>query len=144
MFILNINIQIQSLFKARQTTKIRKRYNRVPHLTQDTTWESNKNTKKHITNKSQEVSPFTAGDYKAAINRRERMRNTRHKKHKSTSHTMLSLCLLLWQKSPISSQSVESSHSIILQTKYGPVPSHPLGNCINVLYLKKQFKLHPI
>ena len=32
--------------------KIRKRYNQVPHLTQDTTWESNKNTI-NITNKSQ-------------------------------------------------------------------------------------------
>ena len=27
--------------------KIRKRYNQVPHRTQDTTGESNKNTKKH-------------------------------------------------------------------------------------------------
>ena len=28
---------------------------------------------------SQEVSPFPAGDHKAAMNRRESMRNTRHK-----------------------------------------------------------------
>ena len=27
--------------------KIRKRYNKVPRLTQDTTWESNKNNKQH-------------------------------------------------------------------------------------------------
>ena len=53
----------------------------IPQLTQDTTWESNKNTI-NITNKSQEVSPFPVGDHKAAINRRERMRNTRHKNHK--------------------------------------------------------------
>ena len=64
--------------KVRKTAKIRKRYNQVPHLTQDTTWESNKNTI-NITNKSQEVSPFPAGDHKAAINRRERMRHTRQK-----------------------------------------------------------------
>ena len=32
--------------KVRKKAKIRKRYNEVPHLTQDTTWESNKNTKK--------------------------------------------------------------------------------------------------
>ena len=30
--------------KVRETAKIRKRYNQVPHLTQDTTWESNQNT----------------------------------------------------------------------------------------------------
>ena len=29
---------------VRKTAKIRKWYNQVPHLTQDTTWESNKNT----------------------------------------------------------------------------------------------------
>ena len=38
----------------------------------------NKNTI-NITNKSQEVSPFPAGDQKAAMNRLESMRNTRHK-----------------------------------------------------------------
>ena len=37
--------------------KIRNRYNQVPHLTQDTTWESD------TTKKSQEVSPFPAGDH---------------------------------------------------------------------------------
>ena len=41
--------------------KIRKRYNQVPHLTQDTTWESNKNTI-NITNKSQEFRPFAGGE----------------------------------------------------------------------------------
>ena len=61
--------------------RIRKRYNQVPHPTQDTTWESKKNTL-NITNKSQEVSPFPAGDHNAAMNRRQSMRNTRHKKHK--------------------------------------------------------------
>ena len=55
-----------------------KRYNQVPHLTQVTTWENNKNTI-NITNKSQEVSPFPAVDHMAAMNRRESMRNTRLK-----------------------------------------------------------------
>ena len=41
---------------------------------------SNKNTL-NIINKSQEVSPFPAGDHTAAMNRRKSMRNTRHKKH---------------------------------------------------------------
>ena len=58
--------------------KIRKRYNQIPHLTQDTTWESNKNTM-NITNNSQEVSPFKAGDHMAAMNRPKSMRYTRHK-----------------------------------------------------------------
>ena len=68
------------LIKVRKTAKIRKRYKQVSHLSQDTTSESNKNTI-NITNKSQGVSP-TAGNHKAAMNRRESMRNTRHKKHK--------------------------------------------------------------
>ena len=68
------------LIKVRKTTKIRKRYNQVQHLIHDTAWESNKNTI-NITNKSQEVSPFSEGEHKAAMNRRESMRNTRLKKH---------------------------------------------------------------
>ena len=43
-----------------------------------TTWESNRNII-NINNKSQEVSPFPAGDHKAVIYRRKSMRNTRHK-----------------------------------------------------------------
>ena len=66
------------LFKVRKAAKIWKQYNQVPHLTQDTTWESNKNTI-NITNKSQEVSPFPADDRMAAMNRRKSMRNIRHK-----------------------------------------------------------------
>ena len=66
------------LNKVRKMAKIRDQYNQVPYLTQDTTWESNKNTIK-ITNKSQEVRPFPAGDQKVAMNRRESMTNTRHK-----------------------------------------------------------------
>ena len=44
------------------------RCNQVSHLTQETIWESNKNTIK-ITNKSHEVSPFPAGDHYAATKR---------------------------------------------------------------------------
>ena len=45
--------------KSMKGGKIRNRYNQVLHLTQDITWESDKNTQLNITNKSQEVSPFT-------------------------------------------------------------------------------------
>ena len=51
---------------VRRVAKIRNRYNQVPHLTQDTTWEVTK-TQLNITNKSQEVSSFPAGDRKAKV-----------------------------------------------------------------------------
>ena len=62
--------------------KIRKRYNQAPHLTQDTTLESNTNTI-NITNNTKEVSPFPAGDHMAAMNRRKR----KDEKHKTQKHT---------------------------------------------------------
>ena len=43
---------------------IRNQYNQAPRLTQDTTWESNKNTTKHHTQESKEVSHFQAGDHR--------------------------------------------------------------------------------
>ena len=52
--------------KIRKAAKIRNRYNQVPHLTRDTTWESDK-TQLNITNECQEVSPFPAGDHKASL-----------------------------------------------------------------------------
>ena len=62
--------------KVRKTAKIRKRYNQVPHLTQDTTMESRKTTIK-ITNKSQEASHFPAGDQGSNEQTRK------HEKHKT-------------------------------------------------------------
>ena len=64
--------------------KIRKRYNTGQHRTQDTTWESNKNTM-NITNKSQEVSPFPAGEHKVAMKRQKSMQNTRLIHKRSTA-----------------------------------------------------------
>ena len=71
-------------FKVRKKAKIRNRYNQVPHLTQDSTWESDKNTRKHHTQKSLDVSPFPAGDHKAARNRQDSMTkaNTKHNNKK--------------------------------------------------------------
>ena len=48
--------------------------NQVPHLTQDTTWERDKITIRHH---KQELSPFLAGDHKAAMNICDSMTNTR-------------------------------------------------------------------
>ena len=49
------------------------------HLTQDTIWESDKNTRKHHIQESQEVSPFPAGDHKTAMNRQDSTTGTKHK-----------------------------------------------------------------
>ena len=62
---------------VKKAAKIRNRYNQVLHLTQRIPhWKVTK-TQLNITNESQEVSPFPAGDHKAAMNRRESMSNTR-------------------------------------------------------------------
>ena len=58
--------------------KIRNRYNQGPHLTQDTNGKVT-NSQLDTTNRSQEVSHFPAGDYKAHINRRAQ----RYSKHKT-------------------------------------------------------------
>ena len=59
------------LIEVSKKAKIRNRYNKVPHLTQDTTREIDKNTRKHHI----EVIPFPAGDHKAAMIRQESMTN---------------------------------------------------------------------
>ena len=82
--------------KVRKTAKIRKRYNQIPNLTQDTTWENNKNTI-NITNKSQEASPFLAGDHKAAINRRAR----KHEKHKTHTSYNVGIDEFHWDHQPV-------------------------------------------
>ena len=56
--------------------------NQVPHLTQDSTWESDNNTSKPHVQASQEVSPFPAGDHRTAMHRHESKTNTNHKKQK--------------------------------------------------------------
>ena len=65
-------LQLESLccvLQQSKEAKIRNRYNQVPHLTQDTTQESDKNTIKHYTQESQVVSPFPAGDHKVAMDK---------------------------------------------------------------------------
>ena len=44
-------------------------YNQLSLLTQDTIWESDKNTRKYKTHESQEVSSFQADDHNAAMNK---------------------------------------------------------------------------
>ena len=71
-----LKVLVLMTFSVRKKARIRNQYNQVPHLTQDTTWESDK-SQLDITNKSQEVSPFPAGDHTAAMNRRKSMTTTR-------------------------------------------------------------------
>ena len=56
-------------FRVGKRAKIRNRYNQAPRLTQDTNGKVTI-SQLDITNESQEVSPFLAGDHKASINRR--------------------------------------------------------------------------
>ena len=62
-----------------EKANIMNRYNQVPHLTQGTTWESDKNTRKNQIRESQKVSPFQAGDHKVVINRQDSMKVKKHK-----------------------------------------------------------------
>ena len=46
---------------------------------------SDKNTRKHHTQKSQKVNPFTAGDHKAARNRQDSITDMKHKLQKGST-----------------------------------------------------------
>ena len=72
--------EIAKCNKVSKGAKIRNRYNKVPHLTQDTNGKVT-NSQLDTTNEIQEVSPFPAGYHKAHINRRAQ----RHSKHKTES-----------------------------------------------------------
>ena len=65
--------------KVRKKAKIRNLYNQVPHLTQDTTWDSDDNTRKYHIQEPQEVSAFPTGDHKAAMNRQDSIKDTNYK-----------------------------------------------------------------
>ena len=77
-YVIPLSSKFSIAYKVRKAAKIRNRYIQVPHLTQDTTWESDKSIIKHHKQEPR-VSPFPVCDHKAAINRRESMTNTRHK-----------------------------------------------------------------
>ena len=64
--------------KVSKGAKFRNRYNQVPHVTQDTNGKVT-NSQFDITNESQEVSTFQAGDHTAHINSCAQ----RHSKHKT-------------------------------------------------------------
>ena len=66
--ILAVGITRHISMKVRKRAKIRNPHNQAPHLTQDTNGKVT-TSQLDITNESQEVSPFPAGDHKASINR---------------------------------------------------------------------------
>ena len=67
------------IYVIKKKAKIRNRYNQVPNLTQGNGWESDCNTRIHHSQKRQEASPFPAGSHKAAMDRQDSMKDTKHK-----------------------------------------------------------------
>ena len=63
--------------KVSKKAETMNRYNQVQHLTQDTTWESDKNTRKHHIQESLEVSPFLAGDHQTRKHDKHETNNER-------------------------------------------------------------------
>ena len=76
-----------SMRKVRKRAKIRNQYNQVPHLTHDTNGKVT-TSQIDITNESQEVSPFPAGNHEASTNRSAWKQNKTIQKleHKSMVH----------------------------------------------------------
>ena len=88
------------LIEVRKRTKIRNRYNKAPHLTKNTNWESDSFTIRHHKQESQEASPLSEGDHEASINRCTRKHNrikteTTQMYHKRSTTLERSLNILL-------------------------------------------------
>ena len=58
-------MNVHGIMKVRKRAKIRNRYNQAPHFSQDNNGEVT-TSQLDITNESQEVSPFPAGDHRAS------------------------------------------------------------------------------
>ena len=80
LFFISKSRSHESLFKVRKRAKIKNRYNQAPHLTQDINGKVT-TSQLDITNESQEVSPFPAGDLKASTNRRALKHNKTKQKN---------------------------------------------------------------
>ena len=80
--------QIMKIIRVRKQAKIRNQCNQVPHLTQDTIWETDKNTRKHHIQESQEISPsqqLTTMPQQTHKTARQ-TRNTNNKKESQKKH----------------------------------------------------------
>ena len=67
------------IYVIKKKGKLRNQYNQVPNLTQHNPWESDYNTRKHHIQEGQEASPFQAGGHRAAMDRQDSMKDTKHK-----------------------------------------------------------------
>ena len=65
------------IYKVKKKAKIRNRFNQTQHLTQDTVWESDKNTRKKSHTREPRGQPFQTGDHKAARNRHGKQTHTK-------------------------------------------------------------------
>ena len=83
VFFIILNLHSFSIqcdtFKVRKRAKIRNRYYQAPHQTKVTNGKVT-TSQLDITNESQEVSPFPAGDHNASTNRRAWKHNKTRKK----------------------------------------------------------------
>ena len=71
--------------KVRKKAHIRNRYNQIPHLTNDTIWESEK-TQENITHKrAKKTAFFPTGDHKATRNRQDSMAELQKRIHKRST-----------------------------------------------------------
>ena len=70
---------LSDAFHGKRKAKIRNGYNQIPHLSQNTIWESDKNTRKCHIQMGQEVSSFPAGYHRVAMNRQASMTDMKHK-----------------------------------------------------------------
>ena len=68
------------LKKVKRKAILRNRYNQVPHLTQDTIWESDKTQKTQHT-REQRGQPFPVGYHNAARNRQASITKTNMKQN---------------------------------------------------------------
>ena len=64
--------------KSKEEGKDQESIQSSTYLTPYTIWISGKNTRKHHTQENQEVSPFPAGDHKAAKNRQDTKSKDKH------------------------------------------------------------------
>ena len=65
IFKMPILKKIKLLKRVKRKASIGNLYNQVSHLTQETIWVSDKNTRTHNTQYIKEVNPFLADDHKA-------------------------------------------------------------------------------
>ena len=120
-FFVKEGFSIHIFYLYKKKTKIRNQYNQVPHETQHTMWESDKNIRKHHT---QDVSHFPAANHKALGNRQDIIikqtfnidnKNYPQKRHRSgmVSKKHCSLTCLTVPTSPLILMQIKSHRRLV-------------------------------